>query len=126
MRIPSYGTGLGIDEVIGSQRTKVLRIARESGAENVRVFGSVARKQASPESDLGLVVVPTPGRKYRPIDLSLRLRRLLGRRVDVVSERSLHRLIQPRAVVEAVPRWRKDPRRTKCSSPSPWNTSGAR
>jgi len=101
-RIPSYGSGLGIQEIIGSKRVKILRLAERYGARNVRVFGSVARKEATAASDVDLLVDPVRA-KYDPISLSLRLRKVLGRDVEVVSERSLHWLVQPQVVAEAVP-----------------------
>jgi predicted nucleotidyltransferase len=83
-------------------RANVLRRARRYGAANVRVFGSVGRQAASSESDLDLLVDPVPGR-FRRLELSLSLRRLLGRRVDIVTEESLPWLIQPQVIAEAVP-----------------------
>lgn len=103
VRIPTYGSGLGIEDVIGQRRNEILRLARRYGAENVRVFGSVARKAAAPTSDVDLVVDPVGPDRYRPIDLALALTNALGRRVDVVSERSLHWFIQPGVVAEAIP-----------------------
>jgi len=103
VRIPSYGGGLGINEVIGGHRLTVLRIARQHGAENVRVFGSVARRRATERSDVDLLVDPMPDRPFRQIDLSIRLSQLLGRPVDVVSETGLDWFLQPAVVSEAVP-----------------------
>jgi uncharacterized protein len=100
--IVSYGGGLGIDEIIGSKRRAVVRLARKFGATNVRVFGSVARRQASESSDVDLLV-DSVGARYRPVDLALALRKELGRRIDVVSESSLPWFIQPRVIAEAVP-----------------------
>ena len=101
--VPGYGGGLGIAEVIGGRRQKVLRAARRFGATNVRVFGSVARRQATPWSDLDLLVDPGRSDRYRPVDLAVFLTKLLGRRVDLVTESSLHWLVQPRVIAEAVP-----------------------
>jgi len=103
VRIPSYGGGLGIDDVIGPHRSTLLKIARQYGAENVRVFGSVARRRATERSDVDLLIDPIPHRSFRQVDLSLRLGRLLGRPVDVVSESGLDWFLQPTVVSEAVP-----------------------
>lgn len=103
LRIPSYGGGEGIEEVIGPQRPEVLRIALRNGATDVRVFGSVARREATKSSDLDVLVQPVSAGAFRPIDLALDLSRLLGRRVDVVAEKSLHWLVEPQVVAEAVP-----------------------
>lgn len=93
---------MGIEQVIGPHRALVLRLARRYGAGEVRVFGSVARREATLASDVDLLVSPVRGR-YDPISLVLELKRLLGRKVDVVSERSLHWFVQPQVVAEAVP-----------------------
>jgi uncharacterized protein len=81
----------------------VLRLARRYGATNVRVFGSVARSEATVDSDIDLLVDPIREGEFRPIDLALALTRALGRRVDLVRERSLVWLVQPQVVAEAVP-----------------------
>jgi predicted nucleotidyltransferase len=101
LRVPSYGGGLGIAELIGPKRTAVLRLAKMYGARNVRVFGSVARKAASARSDIDILVDRT--RRFRPLELSGALSKLLGRRVDLIPEDSLFWLVQPQTVAEAVP-----------------------
>ena len=45
-------TGLGIDDLLRDKREAILRIAEQYGASNVRVFGSVARGEARPDSDI--------------------------------------------------------------------------
>ena len=47
---------MGIDEVIRPRRNLIRRLAEQHGARNVRVFGSVARGEAGPESDIDLLV----------------------------------------------------------------------
>jgi predicted nucleotidyltransferase len=103
VRVPSYGGGLGVAEIIGSKREEVLRLSRRYGAKNVRIFGSVARRQATETSDIDVLIEPMSSRKYASVDLALALGRLLGRRVDLVPESSLHWLVQPRVLLEAVP-----------------------
>jgi len=49
-------SGLGIDDVIGDKRQAVLELAEKHGARNIRVFGSVARGEAGPDSDIDLLV----------------------------------------------------------------------
>lgn len=96
--------GEGIADVVGDLREAVLRIAREHGARDVRVFGSVRRGQAGPASDLDLLVRFRRGADlFDQIRLERELRRLLGRRVDVVTEEGLHPLVRPQALFEAVP-----------------------
>jgi len=84
-------------------RTEILQLAREHGAYNVRLFGSVARGEDQPDSDLDLLVEMEPGRSLLDhIALKQDLEGLLGRDVDVVTEASLHPRLRDRVLREAV------------------------
>jgi len=97
-------TGLGIAEVIGRHRDAVLRTARRYGATEVRVFGSVGRGQATSESDVDLLVrFREGGDLFDQLHLEHDLARILGRRVDVVTEAGLHPLVRPQVLYEASP-----------------------
>jgi len=96
-------TGLGIKDVIGNERDKVLRIAGRHGAYNVRIFGSVARGEACPDSDVDFLVDGLENSAWGGGRLLMELQKLLGRRVDLVSVGDLHRLIRDRILKEAVP-----------------------
>jgi predicted nucleotidyltransferase len=83
-------------------RDEILRIAREHGVESVRVFGSFARGEARPDSDLDLLVRMAPGRDL--VDLvafSQALRERLRRMVDVVTEAGLSPFLRERILREA-------------------------
>jgi hypothetical protein len=56
------GSAMGIDELLKDRREDILRIAAQHGAHNVRVFGSVARGDARPDSDVDLLVELEAGR----------------------------------------------------------------
>ena len=72
------------------------------GARNVRVFGSVARGEAGPESDLDIPIDLEPGRGLLDAgSLSMDLSLLFGRPVDVVTEAGLRERIRFRALREA-------------------------
>ena len=89
---------------LGPARAAVLRIARKFGARSVRLFGSLARGEADAASDIDLLVELEPGRSL--LDLSgmqFELEALLGRHVDVVTERGLRPRIRDRVLREAVP-----------------------
>ena len=49
-------------DLIQKKRSRILAIAGRHGATNLRIFGSVARGEAGPESDLDLLVDLEPGR----------------------------------------------------------------
>jgi predicted nucleotidyltransferase len=95
--------GLGIEDVIGTKREDVLRLAESHGAYNVRVFGSVARGEARSDSDVDLLVDGLENSAWGGGRLLMELQDLLGRRVDLVSAGDLHRLIRDRILKEAVP-----------------------
>ena len=84
-------------------RDEIRRAAAASGARDVRVFGSVARGEEGAESDVDFLVALEPGRTLLDLArLELRLERLLGRRVDVVTEAGLREPIRSVALREAV------------------------
>jgi predicted nucleotidyltransferase len=94
---------MGVDEILKAQREEILRIAARYGAHNVRVFGSVARGEAGPDSDVDFLVEMEKGRSLFDLGgLLMDLQEFLGRRVVVVTERGLRDRIRSRVLREAV------------------------
>ena len=96
--------GLGIEDLIGGKRDEVLRLADKHGATNVRVFGSVARGDARPDSDIDLLVDWEYDRLsfWGGAGLGIELQGLLGCEVDIVSAKWLNPLLRDRILQEAV------------------------
>lgn len=93
-----------IKRLLREKREEILLIAAQHGARNVRVFGSVARGEVGPESDLDLLVEMDPGRSLLDhVALVQDLSDLLGIEVDVVTERALHWHVRDGVLNEAVP-----------------------
>ncbi|MBU4173829.1 MAG: nucleotidyltransferase family protein [Actinobacteria bacterium] len=91
-------------ELLEAKRDEILRIAGRHGANNIRVFGSVARGDDGPGSDVDLLVDFEPGRSLLDqAALLLELEELLGREVDVLTEQGMHQRVRGRALEEAVP-----------------------
>jgi predicted nucleotidyltransferase len=94
---------MGIDELLGEMREDIIRIARSHGARRVRVFGSVARGEAGPDSDVDVLVDLEPGRSlFDIIAIKQDLEDLLGREVDVVTEAAVSPYIRNEVLKEAV------------------------
>lgn len=95
---------MSVAVLLTDDRDEILRLAREHGAHNVRVFGSVARGEDDAASDVDLLVTMEPGRSLLDLGgLIVDLQRLLGRPVDVVTEKGLRERIRERVLREAVP-----------------------
>jgi uncharacterized protein len=94
---------MGIEELLRERRGAILDIAARYGAHNVRVFGSVARGEADADSDIDILVDLEPGRSLLDLGgLLMELRGLLGKPIDVVTEKGLRPRIRERALDEAV------------------------
>ena len=95
---------MNVSELVKAKREEILKIAAKHGARNVRVFGSVARGEAGPESDIDLLVDMEPGRSLLDLGgLWSDLNELLGRKVDIVTENSIYWLLRRRILKEARP-----------------------
>jgi uncharacterized protein len=71
-------------------------------AGNPRVFGSVARGEEGPDSDVDLLVtLPRESFSFEVVRLGLELEALLHRRVDLVTEDELHPALRERVLAEA-------------------------
>jgi predicted nucleotidyltransferase len=93
-----------LDTLRAERREEVLLIAKRRGAHDVRVFGSVARGEASENSDLDLLVAWEPGRSLLDhAGLVQDLQELLGMKVHVGTEKSLHWYVRDRILREATP-----------------------
>ena len=81
---------MGIPDLVAKKRNDSLRIAAQHGVQRIRVFGSVARGEAGPTSDIDfLVEVGSQHSPFFPGGLVADLEALLGRHVDVVEPEGL-------------------------------------
>ncbi len=92
-------------ETLQNKREQVLEIAAKHGAFNVRVFGSVVRGEDTPDSDIDFLIDYDPEKvtPWFPGGLLMDLQDLLGRKVDVLTERGMSPLIRERVLAEAKP-----------------------
>ncbi len=93
-----------LEKSLRLKRNDILLLASRHGAKDVRIFGSAARGEAGPESDVDFLVKMEDGRSL--LDLSALvadLQDILGRKVDVVSEDGLYWLLRRKILKEAKP-----------------------
>ena len=84
-------------------REQILLIARKHNAEKVYVFGSCARKEETPESDVDLLVdFNQDATLFDQVDIQDEINSLLDCKVDIVSRRGLHLYIKRRVLAEAI------------------------
>ena len=87
-----------------SKRHEIHRIAAGHGARNVRLFGSVARGEDYESSDVDFLVDMKAGRSLLDlIGLSQDLEALLHRKIEVLTDASVHPTLRDRILTEARP-----------------------
>lgn len=76
-----------LDELRAQYKDQILAIAAKHHASNVRVFGSVARGDAKPDSDIDFLVHPEENCGLFELGgLYYDLEQLFGRKIDVVPD----------------------------------------
>ena len=101
---PKIATLPPMHSLIEAHRDELLALARRRGVTGVRVFGSMSRGDGSENSDVDLLVTLAPGTSALALGgLLLDAQELLGRRVDIVTEASLHPAMREHVVASAVP-----------------------
>ncbi len=95
---------MALRDKLQKQRDRILTIAAQHGAFNVRVFGSVARGEDTEESDIDLLVDYDLDKvsPWFPVGLIQDLEVLLNAKVDVATTQSLHYFIKERVLAEAI------------------------
>ena len=91
-------------EQIRERREAISRLAANYGIRRVRIFGSVARGEAGPQSDVDVLVDFEPGRSLLDqVGFEQDLEALLGCRIDVISEGGISPYVEDRILQEALP-----------------------
>lgn len=89
--------GIEVDE------EKLRDICRRWGIAELSVFGSVARGEADPDSDVDLLYVFEPDARigWNIVDLEDELSQLFGRNVDLMPKATIHRFVREQILAEA-------------------------
>jgi hypothetical protein len=85
-------------------KNQILSLAAQYGAYNIRIFGSLARGEDTPQSDIDFLVCFEPQRSlFDQGGLLMDLQDLLNCKVDVVDENAMRTRFQERVLKEAIP-----------------------
>ena len=89
--------------LIEEKKPEIIQILEKYKASNLRIFGSYARGEETPESDLDLLVDMEAGTSlFDRIALMQELEDLLGVQVDIAKPENLHHLIREKVMDEAI------------------------
>jgi hypothetical protein len=105
---PAAGARPGLPDTplgrrLRQRRRQVLAVAAKHGASNVKVFGSVARGEDTPDSDIDVLVDLSPGSSLVTLGrLERELGDVLGVPVDVVPAEGLRETVRAEAETEAI------------------------
>lgn len=90
-------------DMLRAHRDEILALAARYGAYNLRVFGSVSRGEATPDSDVDLLANFREHSLLDRIALMRELSNLLDVRVEVIQEKALKPHVKPQALKDATP-----------------------
>lgn len=93
-----------MDALLQAHRQELLALVRQYGVGGLLVFGSMARGDAGPQSDVDLLI--DNASKLSGFQLGafqMDAQDILGRKVDLVTRNALHPMIRERILKEAVP-----------------------
>lgn len=92
-----------MNKIIQDRRNEILAISKKYGAKSIRIFGSVARGEDRPDSDLDIIVEMEKGASLLDIiAIKQDIEDILGRNVDVVTEASISPYIRDKVIGEAI------------------------
>ncbi len=84
-------------------KIKALPILKQSGVTRSALFGSYVRGENSAESDIDILVDFPRGKSLFDLaDLQMKLEEALGKKIDLVTYRSLHHLLKEQILSEQV------------------------
>lgn len=89
----------------GVDAQRLREVCERYGVASLEVFGSIARGDAGPDSDVDLLYVLKPGARlgFRFFDLEDELTELFGRPVDLVARTSINEHLREQVLTDAQP-----------------------
>jgi hypothetical protein len=95
---------MSLKNALKQHRGEIIKIAARHGVHNIRIFGSVEKETEGPDSDVEFLVDLDKGRSLLDLGgMAIDLQQLLGRKVDIVTEKGLHWYIKETILNEAEP-----------------------
>ena len=93
-----------LKQLLEEKREEILNLAAKHGAFNVRLFGSVVRGEETENSDIDFLIDYDLSKisPWFPVGLIEDLEKLLNRKFDIVTTKSLHYFIRDKIIKEAV------------------------
>ena len=93
-----------LNQLVKEKREEILSIAAKHGAQSIRIFGSVAKGEDTPESDVDFLVSMESGRSlFDMANMLVELQDLLNCNVDIVEPEGLHWFVKDQILKEAIP-----------------------
>lgn len=103
---PIYATVSGMERTEAIARLKAHEAElRQLGVQQLYMFGSTARDEARPDSDVDLFFDYPRGKfgLYELMDVKETAARTLGRKADIMTRDSIHKALRASVEAEAVP-----------------------
>lgn len=95
---------MSMNNLITTNKTAILNLAKQHGVKSICLFGSMARGDVNENSDVDFLVVLEQGRDLFDLgELLIDLQTLLQRKVDLVTPNALHPDIYSQVLNEAQP-----------------------
>ena len=104
MPAPTEAVIVTTKEILYEKREAIRHIAAKHGAYNIRLFGSAARGEDKSDRDIDLLIdAGAATSSWFPAGFVIELETLLGRGVEVVTEKWLNPDIREQVLREAIP-----------------------
>ena len=83
-------------------KPKIVRILKAHGIKKAGIFGSYARGEQKKWSDIDILIQPSRGLGFAFFGLAIELEEKLGKKVDLITCKSIHPLVKEEALKEEI------------------------
>lgn len=89
-------------EALKKIKAQILKILKQYKIKKASIFGSYARGDFKKKSDIDIIIQPTPGMGLEFVGLALELEDKLGKKVDLLTYKSVHPLIKKSVMADEI------------------------